>query len=322
MTRGVAATRDVARIGQRHGTGVSFGTFGELLQGALAGDDEDFLVTLPIMRWSTARIVVASDITELRVTPVHKQKALHVARSVLACHGVAHGGRLVVTSQLPEGKGMASSSADLLATIRAVSKAVGRPVTPRTAEAFLRMVEPTDGVMYRDLVAYYHRRVQLCRCLAPPPPLTVVGVDEGGQVDTVSFNASRPAIGPKDRREYSDLLNRLAAALTTGDLATVGHVATRSAVLNQSRCHKRLLDRMLDISRFADALGVVVAHSGTVLGVLISDADPDYADKVVDVHAACHELADTVSVDYTLDSMQASRRFGRSWSGYPGIGGR
>jgi uncharacterized protein involved in propanediol utilization len=303
----VAVTGVATGIGQRHGTGVSFGTFGELLQGALAGTDQDFLVTLPIMRWSVARIGLAPGATELRVEPGHKHKALAVARSVLSCHGVAHGGRLVVTSELPEGKGMASSSADLVATIRAVGKAIGRPVTPRTAEAFLRLVEPTDGLMYRDVVAYYHRRVQLCRTLAPPPPLTIVGLDEGGQVDTVRFNASRPAIDAREQREYASLLDRLGSALARGDLATLGWVATRSAVLNQARCHKRHLGQMLEIRRFVRALGVVVAHSGTVLGLLISDADPDYPRKVADATAACRELAGNVSVDHTLGSTTMRR---------------
>ncbi|MFL6122872.1 kinase [Actinophytocola sp.] len=297
-----------ARGDLRHGAGISFGTFGELLQGALPGPDQDFLVTLPIVRWSTARLTLLPDADELRVEPAHKHKSLRIARSVLACHGVAPGGRLLVTSQLPEGKGMASSSADLVATIRATGKAIGRRITPRTAEAFLRTIEPTDGLMYRDVVAFYHRRVELYRCLAAPPPLTIVGVDEGGQVDTVSFNATRTPITTGERREYARLLDLLAVALACGDLATVGRVATRSAELNQARCPKRYLDRLRELCRQVGGLGVVVAHSGTVLGILISNDDPDHAGKLADATTACHELAGNVSVDYTADPVSVLRR--------------
>jgi uncharacterized protein involved in propanediol utilization len=298
----------VAARGVRQGAGVSFGTFGELLQGALPGPDQDFLVTLPIARWSTARLTLLPDAHELRVEPEHKHKSLRIARTVLACHGVAPGGRLLITSQLPEGKGMASSSADLIATIRATGKAIGRPVTPRTAEAFLRTVEPTDGLMYRDVVAFYHRRVELYRCLAVPPALTIVGVDEGGQVDTVSFNATRPPITAGERREYSRLLDLLAVALAGGDLATVGRVATRSAEMNQARCPKRYLDRLRQVCRQVGGLGVVVAHSGTVLGILISKDDPHYAGKVADAITACQELTGAVSIDYTTDPVSVLRR--------------
>jgi uncharacterized protein involved in propanediol utilization len=297
-----------APTGVRHGTGISFGTFGELLQGALPGPDRDFLVTLPIVRWSTARLTLLPDADELRVEPEHKHKSLRIARSVLACHGVAPGGRLLITSQLPEGKGMASSSADLIATIRATGKAIGRPVTPRTAETFLRAIEPTDGLMYRDVAAFYHRRVELYRCLAAPPPLTIVGVDEGGQVDTVSFNATRPPVTAGERREYTRLLDLLAVALAAGDLATVGRVATRSAEMNQARCPKRYLDRLRHLCRQIGGLGVVVAHSGTVLGILISNDDPDYAGKVADAKTACQELAGDVSIDHTADPISVLRR--------------
>jgi uncharacterized protein involved in propanediol utilization len=294
--------------GQLVGTGVSFGTFGELLQGALTGPDQDFLVTLPIVRWSTARITLLPDADELVVVPAHKLTSLRVARSVLSCHGVARGGRLVVTSQLPEGKGMASSSADLIATIRATSKAMGLPVTPRTTEAFLRTIEPTDGLMYHDVSAFYHRRVELYRCLAAPPALTIVGVDEGGEIDTVSFNANRPPITAGERREYARLLDRLSVALACGDLATVGRVATRSAVMNQARCPKGHLAPLLDICAHTKALGVVVAHSGTVAGILIANHDPDYTRKVADAESACRELAGAVSIDYTTDPISVLRR--------------
>src|SRR5688500_16540127 len=96
----------------RTGLGVSFGTFGELLQGADGGSD--FLVTLPIARWSTAQVMLVPGLSELRAVPAGKQKSLRVAKAVLARYGVRCGGTLAVTSELPEGKGMSSSSADLV----------------------------------------------------------------------------------------------------------------------------------------------------------------------------------------------------------------
>ena len=262
-----------ARRGVRTGMGTSFGTFGELLQGAIE-PEQDFLVTLPIARWSTVRVTLEPGTAELRVEPEGKVKALCVAAAVLARYGVSDGGVLTLYSELPEGKGMSSSSADLVATVRAVGDAIGVRFTPAQTEDFLRGVEPTDGLMYRDVVAFHHRQVRLRRVLGPVPPLTIVGVDEGGQVDTVNFNASRPGIGAAHRREYRALLDLLGDALATGDVAAVGRVATRSAELNQARCHKRHLDRMTEICRDVGGLGIVVAHSGTMVGIAFSGTDP------------------------------------------------
>jgi uncharacterized protein involved in propanediol utilization len=287
--------------GVLRGVGVSFGTFGEVMQGALPGDNTDFLVTLPISKWSMAEITLWPGDGPVRAEPSDKRKSLDAAQLALARFGVSCSGLLTVASTLPEGKGMASSSADLVATMRAIADALGVPLSPTTTEDLLRLIEPTDGLMYRDSVAFYHRRVELCRQLGPLPPLTIVGVDDGGQVDTVDFNASRLAITPGERREYAGLLDRLTIALPAGDIAEVGAVATRSALMNQARCPKRHLDGMLDISGQIDALGVVVAHSGTMTGLLLDDSDPGYAVKLVDATAACEELAGTVSVEYTLD---------------------
>jgi uncharacterized protein involved in propanediol utilization len=296
---GTTTVQRDAILGVRHGCGTSFGTFGELLQGALS-ENEDFLVTLPIARWSSARITLVPGSAELVVEPEGKRKALRVAELMLARHGVSTGGTLVLRGDLPEGKGMSSSSADLVATVRAVADALGVTVPPREIEAYLRGIEPTDGLMYREVVAFYHRRVELCRVLGPVPALSIVGVDEGGQVDTVSFNSSRPAIAPPLRREYRVLLDDLATAMTAGDLATLGRVVTRSAVLNQDRCHKTFLDPVLRICRDIRALGVVVAHSGTLVGVMVSHDDPDHALKVAEAEAACGELTGAVSLDHTL----------------------
>jgi uncharacterized protein involved in propanediol utilization len=301
-----------AAAGARTGLGVSFGTFGELLQGALADPpDGDFLVTLPIARWSTAQVSLAPGADTLRVEPAGKLKSLRVARSVLARHGVRDGGTLVPTGDLPEGKGMASSTADLVATVRAVADALGIPASPQEIETHLRGVEPTDGLMYGEVVAFHHRTVRLHRALGPVPPMTIVAVDEGGQVDTVKFDASRPLVPASERGEYGALLDGLAAALTAGDLAAVGRISTRSAQLNQARCPKRHLDRMLEIGRDIGALGVAVTHSGTMVGLLISGADAGYDGKLGDAVAAATELASAVSVDHTL-TVPASRRYRRS----------
>ncbi len=294
----MGATR-TGTTGTRRGTGVSCGTFGELLQGALAEPAEDFLVTLPIARRSTARVTLFPDVAELFVDPVHKQKSVLVARSMLRWCGARFGGTLEITSELPEGKGMASSTADLVATVRAVGAALGRQPSPREIELLLRGVEPTDGVMYDGIVAFHHRKVALCRILGAPPALTVVGVDEGGQIDTVDFNVSRPAITAGERQEYESLLDDLSRALPRGDLPTLGRVATRSAQLNQRRCHKRLLDPMIGISRETRALGVVVAHSGTVVGILVSREDPSHDARVADIRAACEDLGVPVHIDHT-----------------------
>ena len=78
-------------IDLRTGSARAFGTFGELLQGALPGGPE-FLVTLPVDRWARARFRLDPG-GPLRVFPSHKTKTRRVAEAMLASCGRPAGGQ-------------------------------------------------------------------------------------------------------------------------------------------------------------------------------------------------------------------------------------
>lgn len=272
----------------RIGNGEAFGTFGELLQGRLP-DGTDFLVTFPIAR--RTRVCFRYDPAgPLRVFPSHKVKSLRLAESMLAAHGTGAGGILILDSDLLIGKGLASSSADLVATARAVGGVLGLDTAPEAVERWLRPIEPADGVMHPGIVVFEHRAVQLRQALGALPSTTVLAVDEGGLLDTVEFNKRPKRFTDEESAEYAVLLTALTEAVRTGDLAAVGAVATRSAVLNQRFAPKRNLEAMTRIAHETGALGVVCTHSGTMLGLLFDDADLDRRSRVAAARAACSTL--------------------------------
>lgn len=279
------------------------GTFGELLQGVLPGisgdHGVDFLVTLPITLRSHVCFRLEPE-APLVVYPSHKRKSAQVARRMLAAAGVS-GGTLVIDSAIPTGKGLASSSADLVATVRAIGGCLGLDTSEAATEEWIRSIEPTDGVMYRDVVAFDHRDVRLRAVLGPVPTLTVVAVDEGGRVDTVRFNAHREPFGPAEQEEYADLLAELTTAMAAHDLAAVGRVATASAVRNQARNPKRTLAEMLAVNAEVGGLGVACTHSGTMLGILLAVDDPDYAPRLAAAREACGRIPGRQHVYRTHD---------------------
>lgn len=136
------------RDGESSGIGISraCGTFGELLQGVLPDNDLDFLVTLPIELWSTARFTVDPRSATVTVRPAHKRKSLALARALLAMCGTGTGGALTIESDIPGGKGLASSSADLVATSRAICAAYGIAVPAATLEDLLRICREAGGL--------------------------------------------------------------------------------------------------------------------------------------------------------------------------------
>lgn len=276
------------------------GTFGELLQGVLPSGTE-FLVTLPITLRSLASFRLGTD-GPLIVYPSHKNKSRAAALRMLEAADHRGGGTLVIDSAIPTGKGLASSSADLVATVRAVGQCLGLATGAEQIAEWIRGIEPTDGVMYPGVVAFDHRAVQLRQSFGELPPLTVVAVDEGGRVDTVSFNQQNKGYSPAEAQEFADLLTAVGAAVPAADLATVGWVCTRSAALNQRLNPKRNLTELTAISRQIGALGVVCTHSGTMLGLLLDAGDIDYAPRLIAARQACAGLAGRVQVFHTAIS--------------------
>jgi uncharacterized protein involved in propanediol utilization len=285
------------RYRSRQATGVStcFGTFGELLQGELPGSGGDFLVTFPIAQWAVASFEWQAECHGVHVTPSHKAKSRRIAESVLASVGAPGGGHLLIESELPEGKGLASSSADLVATARAVGNALSTDLPASLLERLLSQIEPTDGVLYPGIVAFDHRAVRLRALLGSLPTMTIIGIDEGGTIDSVLFNEIRQQPSAERRREYVKLLDLMSESVRHGDLATVGRVATCSAVMNQDVCPKPALESVLRIADDVGALGVVAAHSGTMLGIMLDIEEATYAEKFRSTIEACksagHELS-------------------------------
>jgi uncharacterized protein involved in propanediol utilization len=300
MVTAVSRTRPAPSRRGVIGVSTAFGTFGELLQGALPEEDGDFLVTLPIARWTIATFRTDPNSGRLRVRPPHKRKALRLAGMILDSIGSTTGGLLTIDSGLVEGKGLASSSADLVAAARAMGNALGLDMSPKRIESLLARIEPTDGVLYPGIVAFYHRRVALHSVLGTLPPMAVIGVDEGGVVDTVAFNRAPKPFTAADRTEYGELLDRLTTAVRSGDLVSVGQVSTRSAVMNQVLQPKRTLDALIEICAEVGGLGVVTSHSGTTVGVLVDARSPDHQDRVTEAASRCLAVAGNVNVYRSL----------------------
>ncbi|WP_416971066.1 kinase [Streptomyces sp. 4F14] len=292
----MSADETTLERGTATGTGRAHGTFGELLQGVLAENGLDFLVTFPVSLSSRADFHLVEGAGEVTVRPPHKRKAQALARRILRDHQVAGGGLLTLISSIPEGKGLASSSADLVATAHAVGDALGVRFTESEIETLLRDVEPSDGVMYEGVVAFYHRQVRLKERLGFLPPLTIVAHDIGGTVDTVLFNRSPKPFDAADREEYSGLLDELREALLHGDLETVGKVSTRSARKNAKIVTRDHADDILRICHEVEGLGLVLAHSGTNLGILLRDDVSDHQDRLAHARKSCEALPGSVSL--------------------------
>lgn len=260
------------------GTGRANGSFGELLQGRLPEHDTHFAVSLPIEAGSRVEAMVTPGPPTVNVRPDHKWKAARIATDWLAECGLAASVTLTIETELPEGQGFGSSTADMLATVRALDAALDGRTDPFRATRMMARIEPTDGLAFDHPVAVDLANGKVLRLLAPLPPMIVAGSETGSEVNTLSVSRRRPRIGAADAAEFEELLDALEAACRQGDAAAIGRVATRSA-----RIHARLTGReRVTSSRLMPdrALGNVIAHSGTLSGRLF----PGHNHRLLNTH--------------------------------------
>lgn len=255
--------------------GVASASFGELLQGVLPDTEQHFLVTLPVNLYARADVLLRRE-PEFSINPAHKTKTLNFARLLCERLGYSGGLRIELETGIAEGKGLSSSTADIIAVSRAIAGALRLRLDPTLVCETVRNIEPTDGLMFEGCVSFYHRDVELRKQLGKLPPMALLGIDEGGVVDTVEYNRRDAPRDPAQMQRYEDLLLQLEAAVENGDTATIGKVATASALMNQRFNKKRSLPSLIDLSERCGGVGVVVGHSGTVAAILMDVNMPDF----------------------------------------------
>ena len=249
------------------------GSCGELVQGRLPREDGggmvDFHISCPVSLYSRVEVRLREDSREIVVFPADRQKAARSVRLYLDFWGVRHiGANITVSSPLPPGKGMASSTADIGAALAAVSGALGMPVDPGEISARALALEPTDGTLYPGIVYFGHRGGGLLESHGKPPALEVGAVDTGGCVDTLAFNAGKRAYLHQEEELIAEARELVAEGFRRRDPGLIGKGATISARVNQRLLPKPHLEELIEVIEAAGALGLCVAHSGTVVGAI------------------------------------------------------
>lgn len=251
------------------GKGSCNGTFGELVQGVLF--ERPFLVTLPINDLiSEATFIPNQDSSEV-VGPIGKMKAVTACEKLLKLFKIKWGGVLVIQTNILEGKGMASSSADIVAALRAVADSFDLKLSEEIISKIATGIEPTDGVMYEGVVSYDYISGKLIEKLGEMPDFSLIGMDLGDMVDTIQFNQIPKRYAREDQKSLFEAYENLKMGIQNTDLSLISKACTISSKLNQKFLPKPYF---LEFERLAAQYecGIVIGHSGTVMGLLL---DPE-----------------------------------------------
>ncbi len=277
------------------GHGGSIAHHGELFQGVLETAEHGLcrcLVSLPSGLFRSRARFLPGKASGLRLTNPEKEKSKRAALLTLADLGVPDaGGILEIENNIPASWGLGSSTSDVIAAIRAVAMAFGAEYTPDAiARIAVRAETASDSTMYG------HQAVLFAQRLGVPlevygrvlPAFEVLGFNTdctGAGVDTLAMPPAK--YDWREVESFKPLATLLRRAVLTNDAALLAMVASASARINQRHLPKPHFDRIEKIADRTGALGIQVAHSGTVMGVLFGCGDPDLDERMA---AAAAEL--------------------------------
>ncbi len=232
------------------------GTCGEIAQGFFRG--EPILITCPIEKFSTA--AVSDEFCGVDGLGSKSKKILGEVLKIFGVKNFSFGVRL--TSELPRGKGLASSSADMAAVAQAVALSLGKNFSPEELGELCARIEPTDGIFFDSVAAMNPLTGRLVKKIRAQEKFQIAVFDYGGAVDTLKFNRRGDFNFPALDDEINFALMK------------------KSALANQKILFKRGLEDLMNFAEDFGAVGVNVAHSGTVAGIFFHADDLRVEEKI------------------------------------------
>ena len=154
------------------------GVCGVLARGVLG--DMPFSVTCPVDFYSRVRVELRESGPGVDATESCEKTVAAVRRTLAHLRRAKVRAEVRVSSPIPRGRGLGSSSADLSAAIAATALALGQELSPYDIAQIALSIEPTSGVMMPGLALFDHRAGMVRESLGAPPPMEIVALDFGG----------------------------------------------------------------------------------------------------------------------------------------------
>ena len=250
------------------GYGKSYASFGEICQGRLS-NQEDFLITLPVNLWSTCELICTEIEGETEIDcPLIKSKL--VAEKMVEIMDLTNGYyiKIIFTRNIPIGKGLSSSTADMLSVARAFQEVFGVIVTEPFISNLFTEIESHDALHYYMSVVYNHRKGRILEKLNHIPLYKIIAIDEGSVIDTIEYN-KKLKFTPKHLNQYDQIYRDIIDAFERKDDVRIAELTTLSAKFHAKRTNNDFIKVIHDYSKkLENCMGIITAHSGSFVGLL------------------------------------------------------
>ncbi|VUS36278.1 L-threonine kinase [Klebsiella spallanzanii] len=239
---------------------------GELIQGWILGSEK--LVSCPVDWYSTVEVDYGSPRTDER--PLSRAMVDRLLNYWHYPVELSKEIRIDIYSTIPVAKGMASSTADIAATAVATAHHLGHPLDETTLAQLCVSLEPTDSTLFRQLTLFDHNTAETQIACCSQPELDLLVLESPETLLTTDYHRL-PRL--EKLHAHSAALQqawgKIQQACETDNPRRMGEAATLSAIASQHLLPKPGFDALLALVEEGDLYGLNVAHSGSVVGLML-----------------------------------------------------
>lgn len=255
--------------------GIQYGTIGELWQGPYLTSDQAIhiaIVTLPCEQY-VSEVTVEFGYSTISPPP---KSALTMERflSYFKIKSNTSSYSWSVNSNIPQSKGMASSTADIVATIKALAFLHEIQLTTDHIQDILKGIERSDPVFHPNPGLYLSKHQRFVYSWDWHPKFTVVYTILPGATDTESVNeADLLAFYQNNSSKYQNSLALLNEGFQEKSHEGIAAASTQCASIFQKFMPVQLVDELINLAPKVNALGVIRAYTGHIAGLLYPGTD-------------------------------------------------
>ncbi|EGT3816025.1 cobalamin biosynthesis L-threonine PduX-like kinase [Clostridioides difficile] len=248
--------------------GICPASCGEFVQGII--DDEEYLCSYAIDIYS--KVYIEEKLVDINLGRYKSRLAIEkVFEKFNLPKKYTKNISLNINSKIPVGKGMASSTADIGATIKATLSLIDKDLSSEEISKLAAEIEPTDSIFIDKNSIFNPLNGTVIKYLGNLTNAKVVILEPNKVLDTMKIRLRQDY--NKLKVENKEVIKKSFALLEEGlkknNLSLVGEACTLSSLANENIEKKECLNEIIKISKKYGAYGVNIAHSGTVVGILI-----------------------------------------------------
>lgn len=270
---------------------------GEFVQGII--DDEEYLCSYAIDMYS--KVYIEEKLIDINLGRRKSRLAIEkVFEKFNLPKKDTKNISLNIDSKIPVGKGMASSTADIGATIKATLSLIDKDLSSEEICKLAAEIEPTDSIFIDKNSIFNPLSGTVIKYLGNLTNAKVIILEPNKMLDTMKIRLRKDynTLKIENREIIKRSFTILEEGIKSDNLSLVGEACTLSSLANENIEKKEYLSEIIKISKKCGAYGVNIAHSGTVIGILIDKFMDDK--KIIDV--LCESNIDSVyNKIYTLN---------------------